>query len=350
MLGFSKGREYLWKGKDGMRSLEIVVPLPVAKERRKMGGEMVRMLVRPKDADVAMRNFEQILDPEPWGEKASVSKGLVVAVRTMAIDISPEAMGEKGARVGMAERSFSIGMEEYIKSINIWEETGESIARHIWYAALDLDRYVLFSHPTNNIVNRDAGLVLSGYLLCVSKFSSGPARVLPPLLVLEKVLKGKELNVLELGAGCGIVGISLAIGFADVKKLLLTDLPEATEIIQKNISSMYLPSSLKHQVLDWSSPLPSNVSDTKWDLVVVADCTYNPDVVPDLVQTLKRLAEGNKYVVVLLAMKVRHESEMVFFDLMKTSGFDMKEKCKIPLPVLGGEDEEIEIFLFGYGG
>jgi hypothetical protein len=72
-------------------------------------------------------------------------------------------------------------------------------------------------------------------------------------------------------------------------------------------------------------------------------------VVPDLVATLISLAEGNEDVVVLLAMKVRHESEMAFFDLVRDGGFVVREKCKIPLPVLGGEDVEIEIFLFGFG-
>ena len=47
-------------------------------------------------------------------------------------------------------------------------------------------------------------------------------------------------------------------------------------------------------------------------------------------------------------MKVRHESEMVFFDLMSESDFAISEKCKIPLPVLGGEGEEIEILSFRY--
>lgn len=142
--GFGNGREYMWRGKDGMRSLEVGVPLPVAKGKRKIGGDMVRMLIRPKDADVALHNFGEILHPKYCNESLRVSKGLVVAVRTMAIDISPEVTGENATRLGMAERSFSIGVEEeYMKSVNIWEETGESIARHIWYAALDLDRYVL---------------------------------------------------------------------------------------------------------------------------------------------------------------------------------------------------------------
>ncbi len=80
----------------------------------------------------------------------------------------------------------------------------------------------------------------------------------------------------------------------------------------------------------------------------MADCTYNPDVVPDLVKTLKEVAVGNREVRVLVAMKVRHESEMVFFELMRERGFVVSENCVLPLPSLGGEDEEIEVFVFGF--
>lgn len=65
-------------------------------------------------------------------------------------------------------------------------------------------------------------------------------------------------------------------------------------------------------------------------------------------KTLREVAEGNGEVVVLLAMKVRHESEMVFFDLMKEKGFVVREACALPLTVLGGEGQEIEVFVFGY--
>jgi len=71
-------------------------------------------------------------------------------------------------------------------------------------------------------------------------------------------------------------------------------------------------------------------------------------VVPDLVTTLARLADANREVKVVVAMKIRHESELVFFDLMKESGFVVIEKGIVPLPVLG-EDQEIEVFVFGCG-
>lgn len=78
----------------------------------------------------------------------------------------------------------------------------------------------------------------------------------------------------------------------------------------------------------------------------MADCTYNPSVVPDLVSTLRRVAEGSqKEVVVLLAMKVRHDSEMVCFDLLAEAGFVVREKAVLALPMLAGEAEEIEIFV-----
>jgi predicted nicotinamide N-methyase len=174
---------------------------------------------------------------------------------------------------------------------------------------------------------------------------------------LESLLKRKNLSILELGAGCGIVGITFHHSLPDISKIILTDLPEASEILALNLSSLSPPNinpAISHQVLNWSSPLPSNISSTRWDLVVVADCTYNPDVVPDLVSSLTRLREGNKEAKVLLAMKVRHESEMAFFELMSEAGFVVKEKCAVGLGMVGQEDreegEEIEIFVFGGQG
>jgi len=204
---------------------------------------------------------------------------------------------------------------------------------------IKLDRYVPFSYYRLTVL-RDAGLILSSYLLNIHKTASN----LSALPSLKKTLSQKDLNILELGAGCGIVGIALSTTLRN-PQILLTDLPEAVEILTHNLA-LLTSSRPTHQVLDWSEPLSPNVQSTKWDVVVVADCTYNPDVVPDLVATLGRVAEGNQDSLVLLAMKVRHESEMVFFELMDQGCWVVHEKALIPLPVLGGEDEEIEIYVF----
>jgi predicted nicotinamide N-methyase len=190
--------------------------------------------------------------------------------------------------------------------------------------------------------------VLSSYIASITSTQSALSTTsLPHLPSLERTLSQPNLNILELGAGCGIVGITLSHVLPSTSQILLTDLPEASEILTHNLSLPPLQKpTLTHQILDWSFPLPLNVSSTKWNLIVVADCTYNPDVVPDLVKTLRAVAEGNREVVVLLAMKVRHESELIFFDLMTEAGFEVEEKCGVPLPVVGGEGERIEIFVF----
>lgn len=200
---------------------------------------------------------------------------------------------------------------------------------------------------------RDAGVMLSSFIANIS-VSSSTAPHITALSGLQRTLLRGDLNILELGAGCGIVGITLAMNATPEtgpRKLVLTDLPEATEILSRNISmawSALSPPSpaLDHEVLDWSQPLPSSISKEQWELVLIADCTYNPDVVPDLVATLNRIREKSPKVEVVVAMKVRHESESVFFDLMEAAKWVVKEKCTCPLPVLGGEDEEIDIYVF----
>jgi methylase of polypeptide subunit release factors len=75
-----------------------------------------------------------------------------------------------------------------------------------------------------------------------------------------------------------MVGIAIAqiIKDADVH---LTDLPEAREIVQRNLSLAHLAegSTLAFQELDWEDEIPTNIKTARLDLVVAADCTYNSD-------------------------------------------------------------------------
>ncbi|KAB8302305.1 hypothetical protein EYC80_005741 [Monilinia laxa] len=273
------GKEYVWKGTNGMRSLEIQIPVRIPREE----GRWMTMVVSPVEKVYEVDSFEVILG------KSNGTKGGIATVRSRGIDLKTRETRSEG----LAERVFHTGFEKG-EEIRIWEETGESIARHIW----------------------DAGLVLSSYLSSLQNSSTSVGS----LSTLEKFLDTQQdLNILELGAGCGIVGITLATLFFDkINKILLTDLPEASEILEKNVTTMASKSdaslcSCSHQVLDWFEALPEGVRGERWELVVVADCTYNPDVVPDLVLTLTRVREENQGVLVLLAMKVRHDSEIIFF-------------------------------------
>ena len=53
---------------------------------------------------------------------------------------------------------------------------------------------------------------------------------------------------------------------------------------------------------------------------------------PALVHTLRRLAAANSNLVTAIAMKMRHASERVFFELMRDAGFRETALLEWPLP------------------
>jgi methylase of polypeptide subunit release factors len=121
---------------------------------------------------------------------------------------------------------------------------------------------------------RDAGITLSCHLGDLLDEKSRLAKALLPSGNPE------HLQVLELGAGCGMVGITIA-GLITNAKVILSDLAEALEIVERNIaqcaSNNYCaPEFLK---LDWDNELPRTLEspNTRFDVIIAADCTYNAD-------------------------------------------------------------------------
>jgi hypothetical protein len=132
----------------------------------------------------------------------------------------------------------------------------------------------------------------------------------------------------------------------------LTDLPEAEEILKKNIARASLrkneTQSLGFEVLDWDEEVPKHLD--KLDLIIAADCTYNADSSPALVKTLFSLATISPKAVIAIAMKKRHSSEDVFFDLMEAAGLKTRSTRVLALP--GDEEcgeEEVLIYYFWLG-
>lgn len=123
-------------------------------------------------------------------------------------------------------------------------------------------------------MSRDAGITLSCQITALRNPNSNLAKaLLPPA-------SKPRLNVLELGAGCGMVGIAVAQTNPN-SRVLLTDLPEAREIVGHNINSAIKApgASLTFMELDWDAELPDDLQSTseQLDLIIAADCTYNPD-------------------------------------------------------------------------
>lgn len=149
---------------------------------------------------------------------------------------------------------------------------------------------------------------------------------------LLKTKRSRRLRVLELGAGCGIVGIALA---QLIKcEVLLTDLEDATEILERNVeyATPAQGSLVRTQVLDWATPLDDSSFNFKFDLVLVSDCIYNPDSSRLLVEVLNQLAQRAAHITIMLGFKRRHEADTIFFDTMKQTQFRAVETSEIQLP------------------
>lgn len=87
--------------------------------------------------------------------------------------------------------------------------------------------------------------------------------------------KNKDANILQVG-----ISIAQSISKAHV---YLTDLPEAQEIVERNIAhaSPLTNSTLEFRELDWDNELPKDLfpdsGPSPFDLFIAADCTYNSD-------------------------------------------------------------------------
>lgn len=216
------------------------------------------------------------------------------------------------------------------RSLNIFEDTGESIARHLWDGSLSLTAYL-------------------DRVVALRSVHEAP--------LLESVLSSatyKKLNVLELGCGCGVVGIGLAQTVPDCN-VLLTDLPEVDELVERNIEAANpaMSSVIDFAALDWEAPLPAKVAARTFDLILVAECIYNSDSIPPLVDTLERLVTRSPRAVILISTKVRHESEGMFWDLFHKRGFKQNSRTSLPLPGEPGHgygDSATAVDLYIYQG
>lgn len=177
------------------------------------------------------------------------------------------------------------------------------------------------------------------------KVSSG---AIPALSNLLRTPRNTPLHILELGSGCGIVGIALAEMLPQCLAVL-TDLPEVEDIITRNISAARpAPSSnIEFKTLDWDEPDLDNEFSDSLDLILISDCTYNADSLPALVSVLGQLTQRSPQALVLVALKRRHESEAVFFDLIRSVGLFNQDSTSLNLPSQYGESDRVELYCYG---
>lgn len=162
--------------------------------------------------------------------------------------------------------------------------------------------------------------------------------------------RDKPLQAIELGSGCGVVGIALA-QMLESCSVTLTDLAEVDEITARNLRLAPATAGIsrtRFRVLDWDEEVVDTdvLQPGLLDLVLVSDCTYNADSLPALVNVLWRLVESSPKALVLVSLKRRHDTEAVFFDLMKQADFVQSEESVYWLPAAYSERDRVEIYGF----
>ncbi|KAI5779465.1 putative methyltransferase-domain-containing protein [Geopyxis carbonaria] len=212
-------------------------------------------------------------------------------------------------QINLIERRLDIGTS---RPLSIWEDGGNSIARHVW----------------------DGGLVLASL---IAQAVSGKTELCLPSFI-HHLTGNHRLNVLEIGSGCGVVGLTLAQLRANCH-IILTDLPLAEDIIRRNMRHMLSCKNVEFGVLDWDQEVPAEISSQKFDILLVADCMYNVDSAPALVNTITSVMATSPDALLVVAHKKRHDSESLFFDLMST--FSILDKASI---AVGDADEEVDLY------
>ncbi|KAF2441856.1 hypothetical protein P171DRAFT_465466 [Karstenula rhodostoma CBS 690.94] len=148
-----------------------------------------------------------------------------------------------------------------------------------------------------------AGMVLSKYML--RKHRSD--------------LIGKE--VIELGAGGGLVGLAVAIGCETDTTLHITDQEPMFELMKRNIALNNLTSKVSATTYDWGAPTPSSLPKHP-DIILAADCVYFEPAFPLLQETLKDLI--GETTLCYFCFKKRRRADMQFMKVAKKM-FDVKE-------------------------
>jgi hypothetical protein len=336
-LAAAKRNGLVWKA--GMRVLKVDYPLPASYQVDEKQEE--RVTISPLNPEICATKPTDITDG---------SRGRIMPVTAILGPTHPQTnhISIRRLQLSATGRSADLVLE-------LEEDLGDSIARHVW----------------------DGGLTAVAFLadLCLSPSAgSGKQPSLPATR--DIICQDAELKILELGSGVGTLGLGLAMILQLHQKhrpirakVLLTDVSEAQERASANIRRWETAArshanmeakdasrvSVDYEVLDWEDGrqgrFGSKAGSEMWDLVVLSDCTYNTDSIPLLVETLDALGRhldqlGSLATRVLLATKPRHDSETLAFEMLDLAGWKPVENVVVPLPMIGAEDQEVQIYLF----
>ncbi|KAL9543426.1 hypothetical protein MBANPS3_008129 [Mucor bainieri] len=117
----------------------------------------------------------------------------------------------------------------------------------------------------------------------------------------------KPFRILELGAGTGYVGIALAQQLRRPVQLYITDLEQVVPLIQDNVNMHYTNNDDDNNAaeiivdrLHWGNHEDAKklVDQGRFDLVIVSDCVYFPELFGMLLDTLLDVCDAATQVVI----------------------------------------------------
>ncbi|KAJ1963150.1 hypothetical protein GGI12_002226 [Dipsacomyces acuminosporus] len=133
-----------------------------------------------------------------------------------------------------------------------------------------------------------------------------------------------NLNAIELGSGCGLVG--LVLHRLGAKRVVLTDQARMMRLLNKNVESCKLQSSSQKRKTgahastsevivaeyEWGyPPTDPRILEESVDLVVASDCVYHESVAPLLASTLVHICQsregGGGKVVAVIGQELRSD-------------------------------------------
>ncbi|KAG2234148.1 hypothetical protein INT48_002311 [Thamnidium elegans] len=119
----------------------------------------------------------------------------------------------------------------------------------------------------------------------------------------ENSQHNRPYRILELGAGTGYVGISLANQLCKPCQVYITDLEQVVPLIKENVETYCSQQSTAEIIVDrlhWGNSADAHriLSGGAFDLVVVSDCVYFPELFGMLLDTLLDVCDLNTQVVI----------------------------------------------------
>jgi predicted nicotinamide N-methyase len=105
----------------------------------------------------------------------------------------------------------------------------------------------------------------------------------------------RNRSVLELGSGIGLAGI--AAGVLGARRVVLTDLGENLELLERNVRNSQAQwkaggcQEMLCRECDWTRPPERLTSDDGFDVILVADCVWMEHLVDPLLATVGTFVE-----------------------------------------------------------